>query len=93
MKFLSRPWPPLLVGKPVGIQQTLVKKNLKLCSVIVIINLGEILEDEEDMVLLVCHDHLRLSILIWSHELTVVTSSRFIPTLIVMPSHKETTEQ
>ena len=37
------------------------------------------------------HDHLRLSVLVCSHELTVVTGARYIPTLIVMPSHKDTT--
>ena len=37
------------------------------------------------------HNHLRLSVLVRSHKLTVVTGARYIPTLIVMPSHKDTT--
>ena len=52
------------------------------------------LEGGQDLVLLVDHDHLCLSVLVWSHKLTVVARrdvARFIPTLIVMPSHKDTT--
>ena len=57
---------------------------------------GHDLEGGEDLVLLVDHDHLRLPVLIRSHELAVVARrdvACYVPTLIVRPSHKHTTEQ
>ena len=65
-------------------------------SSISLLALSHDLEGGEDLVLLVDNDHLRLPILVRSHELAIVARrdvARYIPTLIVMPSHKETTEQ
>ena len=54
------------------------------------------LEGGEDLVLLVDHDHLGLPVHVRRHELAVVARrdvACYVPTLIVRPSHKHTTEQ